>query len=376
MAQPPAPQSDYDEFLAAIKERVRVARLRAVAAANQELLRGYWEIGSEILRRQQQEGWGAKVIDRLAADLRTAFPGVKGFSRTSLHYMREFAAAWPDGPFVQASLGQISWYHHLALLDKLDDSQLRAWYGTRAADTQHLRVRGMRTLPLRPRLSAPWRTRTIHPGDQSAQAQAAHSQHSPGSRARSDTRPARRPTAPSSAEPVPQHTDSDAAPSPPQSSRRTRKPPGTSASGHRHEWAHTNHGDRLEQRRRAVGQVRAVSQRTEDELNTLRRLPPIRANGYGLGNKGSLNHNPDRRPDVQFQGYSATTAGSRNPKSAARSVAVSDDPVELQAQSAQNQLSPLDRSRLLQCRSSSRLVLPRPTARPSRMGPRDPRVAQ
>ena len=78
-----APVSDYDEFLAAIKERVRVAPLRAVAAANQELLRGYWEIGSEILRHQQQEGWGARVIDRLAGDLRTAFPGVKGSRRVA-----------------------------------------------------------------------------------------------------------------------------------------------------------------------------------------------------------------------------------------------------------------------------------------------------
>lgn len=134
MPQPPAQLHGYDEFLQAIKERVRVARLRAVAAANQELLRGYWEIGAEIRRRQQQEGWGAKVIDRLAADLRAAFPGVKGFSRTSLHYMREFAAEWPDGPFVQASLGQISWYHHLALLDKLDDPELRVWYGAKAAE--------------------------------------------------------------------------------------------------------------------------------------------------------------------------------------------------------------------------------------------------
>jgi DUF1016 N-terminal domain len=108
-----------------IKERVRAARQRAVAAANQELLRGYWAIGAEILRRQQQEGWGAKVIDRLAADLRAEFPGVKGFSRTSLHYMRQFAAEWPDGPIVQAGLGQISWYHQLALLDKLDDPELR-----------------------------------------------------------------------------------------------------------------------------------------------------------------------------------------------------------------------------------------------------------
>jgi len=67
MSQLPDLPPDYEQFLSAIKERVRAARLRAVAAANQELLRGYWEIGSEILRRQQAEGWGSKVIDRLAA---------------------------------------------------------------------------------------------------------------------------------------------------------------------------------------------------------------------------------------------------------------------------------------------------------------------
>jgi hypothetical protein len=72
------------------------------------------------------------VIDRLAVDLRAAFPGVKGFSSRSLKYMRAFAAAWPEGPFVQGGLAQISWYHHLALLDKLDDPELRVWYGARA----------------------------------------------------------------------------------------------------------------------------------------------------------------------------------------------------------------------------------------------------
>lgn len=113
---------------------VRVARLRAAAAANQELLRGYWEISSEILRRQQQEGWGAKVVDRLAADLRTAFPDIRGFSPRSLRYMRTFAAAWPDSSILQGGLARISWYHHVALLDKLDDPELRAWYGIRAAE--------------------------------------------------------------------------------------------------------------------------------------------------------------------------------------------------------------------------------------------------
>ncbi len=92
-----------------------------------------WEIGAEILRRQQQEGWGARVIDRLAADLRIEFPGVKGFSSRSLKHRRAFAAAWPDGPSVQGGLAQLSWYHHVALLDKLDDLELRTWYAVKAA---------------------------------------------------------------------------------------------------------------------------------------------------------------------------------------------------------------------------------------------------
>lgn len=130
----PARPRDYQEFLASIKERVRGARLRAVAAANQELLRGYWEIGTEILDRQQQYGWGAKVVEQLAADLRLEFPGIKGFSARSLRYMRAFAAAWPDAAIVQGSLAQLSWYHHVALLDKLDDRDLREWYGAKAAE--------------------------------------------------------------------------------------------------------------------------------------------------------------------------------------------------------------------------------------------------
>lgn len=126
MPSSPIPQPEYGAFLTTIKERVRVARQRAIAAANEELLRGYWEIGHEILRRQDQEGWGAKVIDRPATDLRAAFPGIRGFSPRSLKYMRRFAAAWPDGPFVQSALAQIPRAHHIALLEKLDEPQTAA----------------------------------------------------------------------------------------------------------------------------------------------------------------------------------------------------------------------------------------------------------
>jgi len=68
----------------------------------------YWQIGRDILDRQEREKWGAKVIDRLATDLKRSFPDMKGFSPRNLKYMRAFAEAWPEEPIVQAVLAQIT----------------------------------------------------------------------------------------------------------------------------------------------------------------------------------------------------------------------------------------------------------------------------
>jgi predicted nuclease of restriction endonuclease-like (RecB) superfamily len=84
--------------------------------------------------RQAEQGWGGKVIDRLAHDLRTAFPTMKGFSPRNLKYMRAFAEAWPDTEFVQAVLAQLPWYHQLALLDKLRSPETRRWYAVKAIE--------------------------------------------------------------------------------------------------------------------------------------------------------------------------------------------------------------------------------------------------
>ena len=85
-------------------------------------------IGRDILDRQNQAGWGAKVIDRLARDLHTEFPDMKGFSRTNLLYMRAFAEAWPDESFVQQVVGQIPWGHNLRILDCVKNASEREWY--------------------------------------------------------------------------------------------------------------------------------------------------------------------------------------------------------------------------------------------------------
>jgi len=88
----------------------------------------YWQIGRDILARQAQAGWGAKVIERLAQDLRAAFPEMKGFSRANLMYMRAFAQAWPDAEIVQQAIGQLPWGHNLVLLTRLKDAPQRLAY--------------------------------------------------------------------------------------------------------------------------------------------------------------------------------------------------------------------------------------------------------
>ncbi|RPE65018.1 putative nuclease of restriction endonuclease-like (RecB) superfamily [Tibeticola sediminis] len=129
----PAPEG-YADWLAELKGRIHRAQQRATLAVNRELITLYWQIGRDILERQAQQGWGAKVIDRLSHDLRTAFPEMQGFSPRNLKYMRAFAEAWPDAEFVQAVLAQLPWYHHLALLEKLTSPEDRRWYAAKAIE--------------------------------------------------------------------------------------------------------------------------------------------------------------------------------------------------------------------------------------------------
>ena len=119
---------DYADTLGVIKQRIQEERLRVVLTANTAMSLLYWDIGRMILERQERAGWGAKVVDRLAADLHEAFPDMKGFSPRNLKYMRAFAAAWPERSFVQQAAAQIPWFHNCLLLDRVADAAARAWY--------------------------------------------------------------------------------------------------------------------------------------------------------------------------------------------------------------------------------------------------------
>jgi predicted nuclease of restriction endonuclease-like (RecB) superfamily len=97
----------YPEFIVSLKQRIRSAQVRAALSVNRELVLLYWQIGNDILTRQEREGWGSKVIDRLSSDLVHEFPEMKGFSFRNLKYMREFAEDWCDLQFVQQVAAQI-----------------------------------------------------------------------------------------------------------------------------------------------------------------------------------------------------------------------------------------------------------------------------
>ena len=126
------PPDGYADWLADLKGRIHTAQQRATLAVNRELVLLYWQIGQDILARQSAQGWGAKVIERLAQDLRAAFPDMKGFSRSNLMYMRAFAQAWPEAAIVQQAVGQLPWGHNLVLLTRLKDQQQRLAYAQSA----------------------------------------------------------------------------------------------------------------------------------------------------------------------------------------------------------------------------------------------------
>ena len=94
----------------------------------------YWQIGQNILQRQNQQGWGAKVVDRLSKDLSAEFPEIKGFSTRNLKYMRKFAEAWQDKQIVQQAVALLPWGHNLVLLDKFSDNVTRLWYAQKAIE--------------------------------------------------------------------------------------------------------------------------------------------------------------------------------------------------------------------------------------------------
>lgn len=119
---------DYHATLADLKQRIKNERLKITLSANASMLLLYWDIGQAILDRQQQQGWGAKVIDRLAHDLNLEFPDMNGLSPRNLLFMRSLAEAYSDHEIVKQLVSQIPWGHNIRILQKVKALDDRLWY--------------------------------------------------------------------------------------------------------------------------------------------------------------------------------------------------------------------------------------------------------
>jgi len=123
-----ANDDSYRALLDGLKQRIQSSQIKAAIAVNQEMILLYWHIGNEILARQQEQGWGTKVITQLSKDLKREFPDMTGFSARNLGYMKAFAEAWPDEAILHQLGAKIPWKHNCILMEKVKDPRQRRWY--------------------------------------------------------------------------------------------------------------------------------------------------------------------------------------------------------------------------------------------------------
>ena len=138
--------NNYQLILNALKDKIRQARFKAALAANAQLLAIYWEVGQTIIQQENEEGWGAKTVERLSVDLRAEFEDMKGLSARNLRYMREFAKSYPrflilqqaaaklkteennENTILQQLAAKLPWGHHQLILDKVKQEKEKYFY--------------------------------------------------------------------------------------------------------------------------------------------------------------------------------------------------------------------------------------------------------
>ncbi|MBQ6449495.1 DUF1016 family protein [bacterium] len=126
--------SGYEHFIQEIISDIKQQKVKTFLNANTDMICLYWRIGKRVLEKQNKEGWGAKVIDRMAVDLKEQFPNSHGFSPRNIKYMRKFAQTYPDIKFVQRVVAQIPWRTNISLMEKLHDQDSRQWYAQKTLE--------------------------------------------------------------------------------------------------------------------------------------------------------------------------------------------------------------------------------------------------
>ena len=121
----------YFEVLSEIKSELGTAQNKAIASANEQMMRAYYNIGQRLV---EKDTWGTKFIELLAKDLKIEMPGVKGLSATNLRYMKRFALTYAESEIFPQAVGKLSWRSNRMLLDKLKTNEERFWYANKAIE--------------------------------------------------------------------------------------------------------------------------------------------------------------------------------------------------------------------------------------------------
>lgn len=131
--------SDYKKFITLLKTKIRSAQIKGAIAVNKELIKLYWDLGKDIFEKQEQEGWGSKVLEKVTKDLQNEFPGVEGFSRRNIFIMKAFYQAYKNVQQLVAQLDSlpifsIPWGHNALILTKVKDTTERLWYASKTIE--------------------------------------------------------------------------------------------------------------------------------------------------------------------------------------------------------------------------------------------------
>ncbi len=124
---------EYTKTLAYLKKQIQESQIKAMISANKELIKLYWTIGETIAIKQEKDGWGANVIEKLAKDLQTEFPGLAGFSRSNIFRMQALFAAYEKvtqavRQIYDLPIFNIPWGHNVILIQKIKNTEERLWY--------------------------------------------------------------------------------------------------------------------------------------------------------------------------------------------------------------------------------------------------------
>lgn len=124
---------DYHNFITLLKTKIRSSQIKAAVSVNRELIRLYWDIGKDIVEKQQQDGWGSKVLEKISRDLQNEFPGIEGFSRSNLFRMKAFYLAYEKVAQAVRQLEELSifslpWGHNIVIFQQLKNVKERLWY--------------------------------------------------------------------------------------------------------------------------------------------------------------------------------------------------------------------------------------------------------